>query len=102
MPRLERVKGGEKNIMSGKKWSYEELTKVLQLYISDRELKIHESNIEIQKFAHEIGRTTRSVEAQLLMFRTLDKFGNYGYKNMNTISKKLWKDFIDSTLSATK
>ena len=102
MPRQVRIKGGEKNTKSGQKWTREELSKVLQLYVSDRELKIHESNLRIQDFAKKIGRTTRSVEAQLLMFRTLDKFGNYGYKNMNTISKKLWEEFIESTLPKTK
>jgi len=102
MARELRIKGGVKNSKSGQKWTGEELSKVLRLYVSDRRLKIHESNQSIQMLAKEIGRTTRSVEAQLLMFRTLDKFGNYGYKNMNTICKNLWKEFIDSTLLTSK
>jgi D-mannonate dehydratase len=102
MSRQKRIKGGEKNIKSGQKWTKEELNKVLQLYISDRQLKIHESNEIVQKLAKQLGRTTRSVEAQLLMFRTLDKFGNSGYKNMNTICKQLWEEFIDSTLVTKK
>jgi hypothetical protein len=97
MARQPRIKGGEKNTKSGQKWSREELSKVLTLYISDRQLKIHESNETIQKLAKQLDRTTRSVEAQLLMFRNLDKFGFYGYRNMNTICKELWKEYIDKT-----
>lgn len=92
-----RVKGGEKNKKSGQKWTKEELSKVINLYISDRQLKIHESNETIQKLAKQLERTTRSVEAQLLMFLNLDKFGFYGYRNMNTICKALWKEYIDNT-----
>jgi len=97
MARQPRVKGGEKNINSGQKWSREELSKVLNLYLSDRNLKIHESNDIIINLAMKLERTTRSVEAQLLMFRNLDKFGYYGYRNMNNICKELWKEYIDNT-----
>jgi len=90
MARQPRIKGGEKNPKSGLKWTREELSKILNLYISDRQLKIHESNEAIQKLARQLDRTTRSVEAQLLMFRNLDKFGFYGYRNMNSICKALW------------
>lgn len=98
MGRQPRIKGGEKNIKSGQKWTKEELSRVLQLYVSDKQIKIHESNLKIKEFAEQIGRTTRSVEAQLLMFRALDKLGNYGYKNMNTISKKLWKEYVENNI----
>lgn len=98
MARQPRIKGGEKNTKSGQKWTREELSKVLNLYTSDRGLKIHESNEIIQKLAKDLDRTTRSVEAQLLMFRNLDKFGFYGYRNMNTICKALWKEHIDKTI----
>ncbi len=97
MPRQQRIKGGEKNIKSGQKWTSEELRHVLNLYINDRQLKIHESNQNVQELAKQLGRTTRSVEAQLLMFRNLDKFGFYGYRNMNTICKQLWKEYIDKS-----
>lgn len=97
MPRQKRVKGGEKNSKSGQKWTIEELSKVLNLYVTDRQLKIHESNETLQQLAKQLGRTTRSVEAQLLMFRNLDKFGFYGYRNMNTLCKQLWKEYIDKT-----
>jgi hypothetical protein len=97
MPRHIRIKGGEKNSKSGLKWTLDELSKVLNLYISDRQLKIHESNILLQQLAKQLGRTTRSVEAQLLMFRNLDKFGFYGYRNMNTLCKQLWMEYIDKS-----
>jgi hypothetical protein len=98
MTRKPRLKGGEKNNKSGQKWTKEELSKVLDLYVSDKKMKIHESNSSIQEFAKVIGRTTRSVEAQLLMFRALDKLGNYGYKNMNALSKLLWKEYIEKII----
>lgn len=97
MARQPRIIGGEKNPKSGQKWTKEELSEILNLYITDRELKVHESNETIQKLAKQLGRTTRSVEAQLLMFRNLDKFGFYGYRNMNTMSKQLWKEYIDKS-----
>ncbi|WP_091141447.1 hypothetical protein [Flavobacterium caeni] len=98
MARVTRTKGGEKNTKSGQKWTRDELGKVLQLYLNDRQLKVHESNITIQNLAEELGRTTRSVEAQLLMFRNLDKFGFYGYGNMNKICRELWSEYIDSSI----
>ena len=70
-----RVKGGEKNHKSGLRWSREELSEVLNLYVSDPELKIHESNYVVQQLAVRLNRTTRSVEAQLLMFRSLKSDG---------------------------
>lgn len=98
MARQPRIIGGEKNPKSGQKWTKEELSKVLDLYISDSSMKIHESNISIQDCANKIGRTTRSVEAQLLMFRALDKLGNYGYKNMNKLCITIWKEYINKNL----
>lgn len=97
MARQKRIKGGEKNSKSGQKWTREELSEIINLYVTDRELKIHESNTTMQQLAKQLGRTTRSVEAQLLMFRNLDKFGFYGYRNMNTICKQLWKEYIDKS-----
>jgi len=98
MARQPRIKGGEKNTKSGQKWTSEELSKVLNLYVTDTQLKIHESNEMIQKLAKELERTTRSVEAQLLMFRALDKLGDYGYKNMNKLCKTLWKEYVNKNL----
>jgi len=97
MPRQPRVKGGEKNFKSGQKWNREELSKVLDIYITDRQLKIHEPNEKIQILANQLERTTRSVEAQLLMFRSLEKFGFYGYRNMNKLCKALWIEYIEKS-----
>lgn len=51
-----------------------------------------------RKLGNKLGRTTRNVEAQLLMFRNLDKFGMYGYKNMNKLCRVLWKQYIDQQI----
>lgn len=95
MSRL-RIKGGERNENSGKRWSKDELSKVLQLYINNPDLKIHETNAELHNLSSEISRTVRSIEAQLLMFRNLDKHGDYGYGNMNKLCKELWKEYLNS------
>jgi hypothetical protein len=97
MSRPSRIKGGEKNNKSGQKWSRDELSQVLDLYVTDTQLKIHESNKTLQELAKRLERTTRSVEAQLLMFRNLDRFGFSGYRNMNTLCKQLWKEYIDKS-----
>ena len=91
-----RTPGGEKNKNSGKRWSKEELRHVLTLYIESPNLKIHESNSMIFNLAKKLSRTTRSVEAQLLMFRNLDRFGNYGYGNMNKICRELWNEYLSN------
>ena len=96
MTNYKRVSGGEKNSQSGKKWTKEELRLVLNLYINEPNLKIHENNPVVQKFAAEIQRTIRSVEAQLLMFRNLERCGDYGYGNMNKLCKELWIEYINS------
>lgn len=95
MPK-ERIKGGEKNEKSGKRWTKNELQIVLDLYINEPDLKIHETNVVLQELGTKIGRTTRSVEAQLLMFRNLNKHGDYGYGNMNKLCKELWQDYLNS------
>lgn len=97
MKRYARIKGGEKNPKSGIRWSKDELKEVLRLYLSDNQLRIHESNELIIDLGMKLGRTTRSVEAQLIMFRSLDKFGYYGYRNMNKICKELWMEHIKKT-----
>ncbi len=91
-----RIKGGEKNENSGKRWKKEELSEVLELYISNPKLKIHETSIELHNLSKQINRTVRSIEAQLLMFRNLDKHGDYGYGNMNKLCKELWQEYLNS------
>lgn len=91
-----RIKGGEKNENSGKRWSKEELSEVLNLFVSDQELRIHEHNPEITLLAKKLNRTIRSIEAQLLMFRNLSKHGDYSYGNMNKLCKVLWLEYLES------
>jgi hypothetical protein len=98
MARITRIKGGEKNIKSRQKWTRDELTKVLELFIENRQLKIHEANTDIHELAKKLGRTSRSVEAQLLMFRNLDKHGDYSFGNMNKLCKEIWKDYLQNLI----
>ena len=92
-----RIKGGEKNENSGKRWTKEELSEVLKLYIENKELKIHEHNPALALLAKKLNRTIRSIEGQLLMFRNLSKHGDYGYGNMNKLCKVLWLEYLKST-----
>ena len=97
MPRYKRIPGGEKNVNSGKKWTKEELFEVLQLYLILPEGKgIHEHNEKIQILSKRLLRTVRAVEAQLLMFRSLDKGGKYSWGHMNELCRELWKEYLDN------
>ncbi len=97
-----RVSGGEKNLNTGKRWKEDELRKVFALYLSLREgsnigqPKIHETVPEIIQLGQVLGRTTRSVESQMLMFRALERFGSYGRKNMNTLCRKIWYEYLEN------
>ena len=97
----QRTKGGEKNANSGKRWTKDELSEVLELFLKNRGLKIHENNPEIALLSKTINRTVRSIEAQLLMFRNLSKHGDYGYGNMNKLCKELWIEYLNSTKTQT-
>jgi len=104
MARYKRIQGGERNANSGKKWSKEELQLVLELYLElqekaeDNQPKIHENNIEIQILGERLGRTTRSVESQMLMFRCLDRHKNYSRQNYSKICEILWYEHIDKVI----
>lgn len=88
-----RIKGGEKNIKSGQKWSKEEIIKVYYLFKKLNGLGLHEHNPEIQKLAQELDRTVRSTEAQALMFRSLERLGIYSHGNMNKLSLQVWNEY---------
>ena len=87
-----RIPGGEKNKKSGSAWSKEELKKIYSLYKELNGTGLHEKNPAIIELAQSIGRTVRSTEAQTLMFRNLDRGGNYSLKNMNKLSKEIWRE----------
>ena len=97
MPRYKRVPGGEKNVNSGKRWTKEELKEVLNLYFHElnRGQSIHENNIHIQRLASKLERTVRGTEAQLLMFRNLDRYGDYSWGHMSQLCKQLWFEYLD-------
>lgn len=86
----QRVKGGEKNLKSGVRWTKEEIYEVYKLYKEINGVGLHEHNPEIQKLAARLGRTVRSTEAQTLMFRNLERGGIYSHGNMNKLSREVW------------
>ncbi|WP_191861042.1 hypothetical protein [Hanstruepera ponticola] len=88
-----RILGGEKNLKSGQRWTKDEIIKVYHLYKRLNGVGLHEHNPEIQHLAQELGRTVRSTEAQTLMFRNLEKNGNYSHGNMNKLSKQVWNEY---------
>jgi len=88
-----RVLGGEKNLKTGQRWTKGEIIKVYHLYKKLNGVGLHEYNPEIQLLAHELGRTVRSTEAQTLMFRNLERSGNYSHGNMNKLSLQVWNEF---------
>lgn len=50
---------------------------------------MHEANPEVISLGKKLGRTTRSVESQLLMFHTCARGGDYG--KMNKLCRELWE-----------
>jgi hypothetical protein len=93
MPEYKRILGGEKNSKSGAKWSKEEIIEVYKLYKRINGVGLHEHNPEIQNLAGKLGRTVRSTEAQTLMFRNLERQGDYSHGRMNEFSKAVWNEF---------
>ena len=69
-------------------WSRDELSRVLDLY-SDVRDSIHESNQKIIALASLLNVGVRAVEAQLLMFRALDR-GKYTWDRMGKVNRELW------------
>ena len=104
MTRYTRIPGGERNAKYREKWDKEELRLVLKLYLElqekaeDNQPKIHESNIEIQSLGERLGRSTRSVESQMLMFRCLDRHKNYSRQNYSKICEILWYEHIEKVI----
>ncbi|PQB04123.1 hypothetical protein [Aureitalea marina] len=88
-----RVKGGEKNLKSGIRWTKDEIILVYKLYKELNGVGLHEHNPAIQDLAAKLGRTVRSTEAQTLMFRNLEKGGDYSHGNMNKLSREVWEEF---------
>lgn len=58
--------------MKGNPYSYNELVHVFSIYEKVK-FSIHKSNIRIIELGQTLGRDTRSVENQLLMFRAYEK-----------------------------
>ena len=73
----------------GEKWTKDELLQVYELWKRNKN-KIHEHNEEIRKLGEKLGRRTRTVEAQMIMFRALERDGNYSRKKMSKLCKEIW------------
>ena len=101
MSLYKRKKGGNKTVKSGTRWNEKELRLVLKLYLKNPNLKIHENNPKIHKIGSILQRDVRAVENQLLMFRNLDRHGDYGYGNMSKICRKLWKKHLEEVKKRT-
>lgn len=86
-----RIKGGEKNELSGVPFTKKELEKVADLYIEMNGQGIHENNPKIHVLANKLNRTIRSVENQLLGFRSFVT-GKSGRKNFNSWIPEVWEE----------
>ncbi|WP_299622510.1 ATP-binding protein [uncultured Tenacibaculum sp.] len=91
MAKYKRVKGGEKNNLSGKTFTRDELERVYELYVELEGKGIHENNPKIHALSSELGRTIRSVENQLLGFRAVDT-KKTGRANYNKLIPKIWNE----------
>lgn len=98
MARYKRIKGGEKNRLSGTPFNREELEKVYNLYMEIDGKGIHENNPKIHLLAEQLNRTIRSVENQLLGYREVDS-GKTGRANYNKLIKIIWDEKTASGLS---
>lgn len=87
-----RIPGGEKNSKSGVPWTKDELTEVYYLYKELNGEGLHERNPKIIDLARKLARTVRSVEAQSLMYRNLDRGGDYSHGNMNKLCREIWNE----------
>lgn len=93
MAKYKRIKGGEKNDLSGTPFTRIELEKIYDLYIEIDGKGIHENNPKIHKLAEQLNRTIRSIENQLLGFRIVDT-GTSGRANYNKLIKQIWQERI--------
>ena len=89
----QRIQGGEINLKSGIRWSRDEIIEVYHLYKKLNGVGLHEHNPEIHALAKKLGRTIRSTEAQTLMFRNLERSGDYSHGNMNKLTRDVWNEF---------
>ncbi|MFH6955774.1 ATP-binding protein [Flavobacterium aquidurense] len=101
MAKYKRIKGGEKNELSGQPFTKQELKKVGELYIEINGQGIHENNPKIHILATNLGRTIRSVENQLLGFRSFVTVKS-GRKNYNTLIPKIWSELNEELIKSKK
>ncbi|MDA7620632.1 hypothetical protein N8677_00750 [Verrucomicrobia bacterium] len=78
----------------GRKWSKDELLQVFNIYPECKKA-IHENNKSIIALAKHLGRGTRTVEAQLIMFRALeraDQGEGYSRNRMSSLCVEIWEE----------
>tara|TARA_Y100000294_G_scaffold176593_1_gene199409 strand:+ start:588 stop:2834 length:2247 start_codon:yes stop_codon:yes gene_type:complete len=78
--------------MPGEKWTKDELLEVYHLWKNGNQEKIHKGNKEIQNLGKKLNRKTRAVEAQMIMFRALQRGGDYSRANMSKICIEIWNE----------
>lgn len=83
-------------------WSREEITSVGRLYVQLNGERLHELCPEIVALAGKLGRKVRGVENQLLMFRNLDRGGDYAYGNMSRLCREAWDSFVRDELASIR
>ena len=98
MPKFTRVPGGEKNLKSGTRWTLDELRVVRDAFLSlpHQGKGIHENHPLVHMISQELGRTIRSVEAQMHMFKNLRKGGDHGWGHMSKKCVIVWKEYLDN------
>ena len=97
MAKYIRIPGGEKNEKSGTRWSLDELRVVRDGFLTLPEsIGVHENNVIVHEISRQLGRTVRSVEAQMHMFKHLRKGGNHAWGHMNKGCLRVWKEYLDN------
>src|SRR4051812_28424257 len=83
------------------RWSDDEIRAVAELYLELDGQRLHEGNPEIIALGQSLQRQTRAVESQLLMFRALDRGGDYSRHNMSALCRDAWNE-IEPKLTARR
>ncbi|SVE64835.1 uncharacterized protein METZ01_LOCUS517689 [marine metagenome] len=57
---------------------------------------IHENNPKIHLLSLKLNRLPRSIEAQLHMFKSIQKKGDHAWGHMSKNCRAVWKEYLDS------
>lgn len=82
--------------MERKRWTEEELFRVLTLYCELPFGQLHSKNPKIIKLAGELNRTPSAIALKLVNFASLDPtIEQKGMSNVSALDKKVWNKFFD-------